>query len=70
MLMPSQLQPEEILFLSDNVKEVDAATEAKMRSILVDRPGNAPVSDEDRKRLDVVDSLSEINVATPTAKSK
>ncbi|CZT19107.1 related to Enolase-phosphatase E1 [Ramularia collo-cygni] len=54
--------PEEILFLSDNVKEVDAAVHGGMKSILVDRPGNAEVSREDRERLTVVQSLGDINL--------
>ena len=50
-------------FLSDNVKEVDAATEAKMTCVLVDRPGNAEVSDADKKRLRMVDSLTDITLS-------
>lgn len=52
--------PGAILFLSDNVKEVDAALASGMKSILVDRPGNAEVSKEDRERLAVVQSLADI----------
>lgn len=36
------------LFLSDNVKEIAAAKEAGMEAFVVDRPGNAPLSEEDR----------------------
>lgn len=54
--------PEAILFLSDNVEEVDAAIAAGMKSILVDRPGNAEVPEDDRQRLTVVPSLSDINI--------
>ena len=57
------MQPDEILFLSDNVKEIDAALEAGMAAILVDRPGNAPVSNSDRSRLDMVESLAEVDLA-------
>ncbi|KAL1306494.1 hypothetical protein AAFC00_005189 [Neodothiora populina] len=52
-----------ILFLSDNVKEVKAATEAGMKAIVVDRPGNAPLSEEDRKTYKVVDSLYDISLS-------
>lgn len=52
-----------MLFLSDNVKEVDAAIAAGMKFMLVDRPGNAPVSDEDRARLEVVQTLDEVKLA-------
>jgi enolase-phosphatase E1 len=64
-----QVDPEEVLFLSDNVKEVDAAIAAGMRSKLVDRPGNAPLSDVDRDRLEVVESFEEINLRLPTKQS-
>ena len=57
------MRPNEVLFLSDNVKEIDAALEAGMEAILVDRLGNAPVPDTDRARLDVVESLSDVNLA-------
>lgn len=59
-----------MLFLSDNVKEVDAAEAAGMPVVLVDRPGNAPVSKGDRERLRVVDSLSEVGLPSrqPTSK--
>lgn len=53
-----------MLFLSDNVHEVDAAIKAGMKSILIDRPGNASVSAEDRERLQVCTSLSEIKLSS------
>lgn len=39
--------PESLTFYSDNVKELHAAKKAGFRTVLVIRPGNAPVSDED-----------------------
>ncbi len=57
-----QKKPEEILFLSDNVKEVRAAIEAKLRAVMVDRPGNAPVSHPDREELDVVESFEQLDL--------
>ncbi|EME86832.1 uncharacterized protein MYCFIDRAFT_29854, partial [Pseudocercospora fijiensis CIRAD86] len=56
-------KPEEVLFLSDNVKEVDAAIEAGMKSIVVDRPGNAPLADADKERLQIVTSLADVHVS-------
>ncbi|KAF2213211.1 hypothetical protein CERZMDRAFT_40299, partial [Cercospora zeae-maydis SCOH1-5] len=53
-------KPEQILFLSDNVKEIDAAHEAKMQAVLVHRPGNAEIAFADRSRLQLVESLTEI----------
>jgi enolase-phosphatase E1 len=57
-----QRKPEEILFLSDNVKEVRAAIEAKLHAVVVDRPGNAPLSDADREELQVVESFEQLDV--------
>ena len=38
------MKPEEIIFLSDVVEELDAAKQAGMKTVLVKRPGNKPVS--------------------------
>lgn len=59
---PPQLTPGDMLFLSDNVKEVDAAAAANMQALMVDRPGNAPILEADRARLTVVQSLDEISL--------
>jgi enolase-phosphatase E1 len=50
------------LFLSDNVKEVDAAKEAGMESFVVAREGNAPLSDEEVARSIMVRSFDEIKL--------
>ena len=55
-----QLPVDEILFLTDNVKEVDAALEAGMQSVLVIRPGNAVVEESDRLRLRMISSFEEL----------
>ncbi|KIV98992.1 2,3-diketo-5-methylthio-1-phosphopentane phosphatase [Verruconis gallopava] len=52
----------ECLFLSDNVKEIAAAKEAGLHAILVDRPGNAALSEEDRRNFDVVESLDMVEL--------
>ncbi|KAF4120280.1 enolase-phosphatase E1 [Geosmithia morbida] len=39
-------RPEQWLFLSDNMAEVDAALTAGMRSLPVSRPGNTPLPDQ------------------------
>lgn len=41
------LPPERILFLSDNLEELDAARDAGLRTGLLDRPGNPTVSGSD-----------------------
>lgn len=50
----------EWLFLSDNVKEVEAAKQAGMQSFIVERPGNAELSDETRQQHKVIRSFDEL----------
>ncbi|TID20234.1 2-3-diketo-5-methylthio-1-phosphopentane phosphatase [Venturia nashicola] len=56
------LEVGEILFLSDNVKEIQAAKKAGMQALLVDRPGNAPLTQEDLKTHTLVKSLDEVKI--------
>ena len=42
--------------------DIDAAVKAGMKALLVDRPGNAPVSETDRNRLTVVTSFDQIKL--------
>ncbi len=51
---------EEWLFLSDNVKEVEAAKKAGMQSYVVHRPGNAALSSEARKEHKVIETFDEV----------
>ncbi|KAI1502304.1 HAD-like domain-containing protein [Biscogniauxia marginata] len=51
----------EWLFLSDNVKEVDAAKAAGMQSLVVQRPGNAALPDEVLSRLPVIETLDSLD---------
>ncbi|KAI0166288.1 enolase-phosphatase E1 [Xylariaceae sp. FL1272] len=48
------------LFLSDNTEEVDAAVDAGMQSMVVQRPGNAPLPDEVSRRLPVIEDFDVI----------
>ncbi|KAF3022657.1 enolase-phosphatase E1 [Neopestalotiopsis sp. 37M] len=52
--------PGQFLFLSDNVKEVEAAIKAGMRSVVVKRPGNAELAPEVYDKYDVVETFQEI----------
>ncbi|KAI1448434.1 enolase-phosphatase E1 [Annulohypoxylon stygium] len=52
---------EQWLFLSDNTKEVDAAIEAGMRSVVVQRLGNAPLSPEVPQRLQVIETFDALD---------
>lgn len=51
-----------VLFLSDNVKEVDAAIQAGMNSIVVDRPGNAPLSEAGKKSFSIIETFRDLKV--------
>jgi len=51
-----------ILFLSDNVKEVQAALAAGMQAVVVDRPGNALLSDDDRATFKVVETFIQVQL--------
>ena len=48
------------LFLSDRVEEVEAALAAGMRGLVVVREGNAPLSEEAKRRHGVVTSFDQI----------
>lgn len=50
------------LFLSDNVREVEAALEAGMQSLVVVREGNMVISDNDKERFTLVKSFEEIEI--------
>ena len=54
--------PEKILFLSDIPAEIDAAVEAGMRGVVVEREGNRELSEEERGRLVVVKGLGELGL--------
>lgn len=60
-----RVDADRVVFLSDNVNEIRAAKDAGMKAIVVERPGNAPLSDRDRAQLDVVQSLEEIEFDGP-----
>lgn len=48
-------QPNDIVFYSDNVREVSAALEAGMDAVVVVRPGNAPLTSHDRATYKCID---------------
>jgi len=52
----------ECLFLSDNVDEVFAAEKAGLKALVVDRPGNALISEEDKAATTLITSLDEIDL--------
>ncbi|KAF9141408.1 Enolase-phosphatase E1 [Mortierella sp. GBA39] len=54
------LSPTRILFLSDNIHEIVAAKKAGFQTVITDRPGNAPLTTEERDGNIVVKSFLEI----------
>lgn len=55
-----QYPPAAWLFLSDNVKEVEAAKDAGMRSFVVQRPGNADLPEGTEHSHTIIHSFDEI----------
>ncbi|KAI8579442.1 hypothetical protein K450DRAFT_271982 [Umbelopsis ramanniana AG] len=55
-----EANPSDILFVSDNVKEIIAAEEAGFQVVLSDRPDIAPLTQQDRLNRRVVTSFSQI----------
>lgn len=53
--------PSNWLFLSDNVKEVDAAKAAGMQSFVVQRPGNAPLPADIDRTHKVINNFNELD---------
>ncbi|KAF9280909.1 Enolase-phosphatase E1 [Linnemannia elongata] len=54
------LNPARILFLSDNIHEIVAAKKAGFQTVITDRPGNAPLTAEERDGNIVVKSFLDI----------
>ncbi|OAL55602.1 2,3-diketo-5-methylthio-1-phosphopentane phosphatase [Pyrenochaeta sp. DS3sAY3a] len=52
--------PSKVVFLTDNVKEAEAATQANVYTVVVDRPGNAPLSDESTAKYVVIQQLTDL----------
>ncbi|KAH8548189.1 2,3-diketo-5-methylthio-1-phosphopentane phosphatase [Umbelopsis sp. PMI_123] len=55
-----QANPSDILFVSDNVKEIIAAEKAGFQVVLSDRPDITPLTEQDRLNRQVVTSFSQI----------
>lgn len=50
----------QVTFLTDNIKEAEAAKDAGVYSVLVDRPGNAALAAQDRERFPVIQQLTDL----------
>ncbi|EDV94783.1 enolase-phosphatase E1 [Drosophila grimshawi] len=57
-----QVQPQHVLFLTDVPQEAAAARAAGMLTTLLERPGNAPLSEEERKKFSSVADFTGIVV--------
>lgn len=58
--------PEEALFLTDVYAEAKAAKEAGLNVVLLDRPGNSELSEEERKDFPVIATFSDLSFAAET----
>jgi enolase-phosphatase E1 len=56
------IEPARWVFVSDNVAEVDAAREAGLKGVVIVREGNTPLSEEERARHVVVESLEKLRI--------
>jgi enolase-phosphatase E1 len=56
--LESGVAPEEILFLSDVVEELDAAAGAGLGTALVVRPGNRPATTQSHPRINSLDEIA------------
>lgn len=55
-----EVDPEKILFLTDVVEEADAAREANFEVCILARPGNKPLSDNDKERYLILDTFKRL----------
>ncbi|KAI9740001.1 MAG: enolase-phosphatase E1, partial [Candelina submexicana] len=59
-----KVDAEGILFLSDSVKEVTAAHDADMKSVLVVRAGNVPLSEVEKRDYANIESFNDLDLDT------
>lgn len=59
-----EVTAEDALFLTDIIAEAKAAKEAGLNVVVLDRPGNAELSEDDRKEFTVVSSFADIPFAS------
>lgn len=58
------LRPQEVTFLTDVSREAQAAEEAGLNVVLVVRPGNLELSEEERLHYDLITSFSQLTLST------
>ncbi|XP_059395776.1 enolase-phosphatase E1 [Carassius carassius] len=56
-------QPEEIMFLTDVTREAKAAEDAGVSVIMVVRPGNMELTEEERKHYRIITSFSQLELS-------
>ncbi|XP_078033138.1 enolase-phosphatase E1 [Augochlora pura] len=63
-------EPSAIVFLTDVVKEAAAAKEAGLSAVLVEREGNAPLTDEDKVSFTTIKSFLDLTFQASTKRQK
>lgn len=58
-----RIDAQEWCFFSDNVREIEAATEAGLQAVLTFRPGNAEVPEAEKKKYRCCDSFADVELA-------
>ncbi|XP_017467685.1 PREDICTED: enolase-phosphatase E1 [Rhagoletis zephyria] len=56
------LSSKDILFLTDVVKEAEAARDAGMQVVILNRPGNAPLTDDDKIAFTIADTFDNLKI--------
>lgn len=54
--------PKDILFLTDIVQEAEAARDAGFQTVILARPGNGPLTDDDKSQFTIVPNFESLNV--------
>lgn len=57
-----QVDPSDILFFTDMIKEVEAAKKANIKVVVTSRPGNLPLTDDDKLENRIIETFDEISV--------
>ncbi|XP_043272507.1 enolase-phosphatase E1 [Venturia canescens] len=64
------VKPSDVLFLTDVAKEAQAAKEAGITAKIVVRPGNAPLTDEEKVNFTTIESFLDLSFQTSAKRQK
>ncbi|KAG9303456.1 hypothetical protein G9A89_013783 [Geosiphon pyriformis] len=61
-------KPSDILFISDNIQEINAAKIAGLQTAIAERPGNAPLTADDRENNLVLSDFLQLTTGSETVR--